>query len=863
MTPAFRTKWSIDCSRLIECVLPEESASIAWSTTNAIAFASSESPSSSLKRGSHLVHIVYPERPWERTTFDAGGLVYRLLWNYDGTKLLGVDTRGKCSIWQADENFANVWKSIWTLSDCERFVGLSWLQRGPQHTFQVLGEVSLSWSKVFPIAKSRPVLRGVWGQSTDGFIGLSASGKLHVALLASDRLVASEQLPHWKEKEMCAGDLLVTPDGLISVAVADQDCIISVYQVTLDVVGKDKCTMKIEKCSQFNVTDTSSIHLPSKINKLCLQWHSALSVIINVSGVMTDNNVEIWESSSSSMSDFNWIKQASYRIDDGSVAELALAGIPSVAGSTSDDVAYAMGSEAAMGIRRPGLTLPLRSDSSSSSGGGMRGAVIVSLCTGKLLCLDRKNLSLIASVHVSRRDEANLSTDGHYLIPASKRARKAVSHRAVALATSPCSCCVATVTDAGEFLVFRLSPRALGLKQDVLSPVHMAKQFTSLLLYGLVSGRDWWDVLVSFCATPKMEGLFEEIWRQLECSFTAQSQSQQELHCLQYLSMLYMLGRCSADGFDAASLAHSQLTLNALGSYIKALLVGPLDNVGGKWPEEQLTGLKNDKRDDLEEVRKGINLHESMLPSPEALLCCRHLVQWTVDTASSLIQKNGLALSKAPFYVRTASLGLLRELLVIVQIWVELQPRCSPRFTRVPSSMDCLSVLFKQVTKLWNERQRESSHQDPVAGDIDSTVPLVPAPPDLDSSIHLMLAKGFTVGRYGNMSQPVEYEFDCSPGHFQHPMALKSHDPFLSSGLKTPKGFEPPRNTAMIVRDIVDLLFIASDESGLMRKCSRCSGLSMVRESGTNQELSLFDVWGSYWTHSCMCGGQWIRQQEN
>lgn len=104
---------------------------------------------------------------------------------------------------------------------------------------------------------------------------------------------------------------------------------------------------------------------------------------------MTDNNVEIWESSSSSMSDFNWIKQASYRIDDGSVAELALAGIPSVAGSTSDDVAYAMGGEAAMGVRRPGLTLPLRSDASSSSGGGMRGAVIVSLCTGKLLCLDR------------------------------------------------------------------------------------------------------------------------------------------------------------------------------------------------------------------------------------------------------------------------------------------------------------------------------------------------------------------------------------------------------------------------------------------------------------------------------------------
>ena len=48
----------------------------------------------------------------------------------------------------------------------------------------MLGEVSLSWSKVFPIAKSRPVLRGVWGQSTDGFIGLSASGKVILLLIA-------------------------------------------------------------------------------------------------------------------------------------------------------------------------------------------------------------------------------------------------------------------------------------------------------------------------------------------------------------------------------------------------------------------------------------------------------------------------------------------------------------------------------------------------------------------------------------------------------------------------------------------------------------------------------------------------------
>eukprot|EP00118_Oscarella_pearsei_P009263 m.52451 g.52451 ORF g.52451 m.52451 type:complete len:865 (+) comp34208_c0_seq3:62-2656(+) len=855
MTPAFWATWSSDSAQVIDCIPPEERACIAWSHSNVIAFASSESPSSATELGSHQLHIFYPDRPWEKTSFDADGAIYNLSWNYTGNQLLSADKTGKCKIWQAKENFINIWECVQTVCECARFISLTWLQGGPQTAFRLIGDEPQAWSKVFPRVKTRSVLKGIWGKSTDGFVGLTSSGKLCVGLLTSERIISSQRLPYWGEKEISAGDLLVTPDGVIAIGVADSDCVISIYHLTLDMLSKDNCGMKIEKFSQFNVTDTSSIHLPSKINKLSLSWQSTLTVIINVSGDMTDNNIEVWERNPTS-SDFSWIKHASYRIVEGSVTHLTMSGIPSMADDQTPGGGGGGGGTDPFGGRRSGLSLPL----SQSGGGGMRGALIIGLNTGKLLCLDRKNLTQIAApVHISQKNQSapSLELEGHHLIPASKRARVVDSHFASALSSSPCSCCVAALTDAGEIVVFRLSPRALGLKQEGFSPSHMARHFSSLFLYGLVAKKDWWDVLVSFCATPKMEGLFEAIWKQLENSFCAQPPALQELYSLRYLSILYTLGRCSPDGCEPALLLHSQLTLNALGAYFKSLLSGSSD-MSGSWPEEQLQALKRDSRDDLEVVRDAVDLQD-FLPNPDTLISCRHLVQWTVDTASSVIQKNGLALSKAPFYIRTASLALLRELLVLIKIWIEVQPRCSPTFTRVPASMDCLSVLFKQVTKLWNQRESEGGQHDPSAGDIDSTIPLVPAPPN--SFINLStLSKGFTLGRYGNMSHHVDYEFDCSPGYFRHPMALKAHDPFLASGLRTPKGLEPPKDAVTVTRDIIFLLYIPSDEQGPMRKCSRCSGVSVpFKASSQATDVSLSEVWGSHWSKWCICGGQWIQ----
>lgn len=47
------------------------------------------------------------------------------------------------------------------------------------------------------------------------------------------------------------------------------------------------------------------------------------------------------------------------------------------------------------------------------------------------------------------------------------------------------------------------------------------------------------------------------------------------------------------------------------------------------------------------------------------------------------------------------SLGMLREMLVMIRIWGLLKPGCLPTFTATSDSQDSLQLLFRLLTKLW------------------------------------------------------------------------------------------------------------------------------------------------------------------
>lgn len=47
------------------------------------------------------------------------------------------------------------------------------------------------------------------------------------------------------------------------------------------------------------------------------------------------------------------------------------------------------------------------------------------------------------------------------------------------------------------------------------------------------------------------------------------------------------------------------------------------------------------------------------------------------------------------------SLGMLRELMVVIRIWGLLKPSCLPVYTATSDTQDSMSLLFRLLTKLW------------------------------------------------------------------------------------------------------------------------------------------------------------------
>lgn len=47
------------------------------------------------------------------------------------------------------------------------------------------------------------------------------------------------------------------------------------------------------------------------------------------------------------------------------------------------------------------------------------------------------------------------------------------------------------------------------------------------------------------------------------------------------------------------------------------------------------------------------------------------------------------------------SLGMLREMMVMIRIWGLLKPGCLPIYTATSDNQDSMSLLFRLLTKLW------------------------------------------------------------------------------------------------------------------------------------------------------------------
>lgn len=76
------------------------------------------------------------------------------------------------------------------------------------------------------------------------------------------------------------------------------------------------------------------------------------------------------------------------------------------------------------------------------------------------------------------------------------------------------------------------------------------------------------------------------------------------------------------------------------------------------------------------------------------------LESYDPDQVSSVLQ-GSMVRPGFGFMRDGASLGMLREMLVMIRIWGLLKPGCLPTFTATSDNQDSMQLLFRLLTKLW------------------------------------------------------------------------------------------------------------------------------------------------------------------
>lgn len=101
-----------------------------------------------------------------------------------------------------------------------------------------------------------------------------------------------------------------------------------------------------------------------------------------------------------------------------------------------------------------------------------------------------------------------------------------------------------------------------------------------------------------------------------------------------------------------------------------------------------------------------INLKtEEFVLEMTTLQSLQQLIQWVGDFVLYLLASlpnQGSPVRPGHSFLRDgASLGMFRELMVVIRIWGLLKPSCLPVYTATSDTQDSMSLLFRLLTKLW------------------------------------------------------------------------------------------------------------------------------------------------------------------
>ncbi|XP_009952527.1 PREDICTED: mediator of RNA polymerase II transcription subunit 16, partial [Leptosomus discolor] len=258
------------------------------------------------------------------------------------------------------------------------------------------------------------------------------------------------------------------------------------------------------------------------------------------------------------------------------------------------------------------------------------------------------------------------------------------------------SLALAGIDSHGKLSMLRISP-SMG---HVLDMNMSLRHLLFLLEYCMVTGYDWWDILLH--VQPNM---VQNLVEKLHEEYMRQNAALQQVLSTRIVAMKASLCKLSSSTIARVCDYHAKLFLIAISCTLKSLLRPHFLNTPDKSPGDRLTEICSKITDiDIDKVMINLKTEEFVLEMT-TLQSLQQLIQWVGDFVLYLLASlpnQGSPVRPGHSFLRDgASLGMFRELMVVIRIWGLLKPSCLPVYTATSDTQDSMSLLFRLLTKLW------------------------------------------------------------------------------------------------------------------------------------------------------------------
>uniref|UniRef100_A0A8C1FGB9 Mediator of RNA polymerase II transcription subunit 16 n=1 Tax=Cyprinus carpio carpio TaxID=630221 RepID=A0A8C1FGB9_CYPCA len=757
----------------------------AWSCRNLIAFTSDLKNEEDDKDLSHMIHIIDTDHPWDVYSINSGHteVISCLEWDQSGSRLLSADGEGQIKCWGMTEHLVNSWECTQSSSvDGDPIIALSWLHNGVKLALHVEKSGSTNFGEKFSWVKFSPSLTLFGGKPMEGWLAVTVSGLVNLCRLRG---------------RVALADIAFTSGGNIVVAATDgrSSSPVQFYKVCVSVVN-EKCHIDTELLPSLFMGCTTDPgrrdKYPAVTHLKFLTRENSEQVLLCASSQM-GSIVECWSLRKEGLPVNNIFQHRSPMVAEKQPMILKWR-ILSVA------CGYVVLSPTSRNIALRCLWLMIIL---------LFSGLALAFHDGSIQILHRLSLHTMGVFYGSSGSSQRVGEE-----PAIKRQR----------AGGP--------TLHFKALQFSWTSLALVGVDNHGKNTHL-RHLLFLLEYCMVTGYDWWDVLLH--AQPSM---VHNLLEKLHEEYMRQNQALQQVLSTRIVAVKASLCKLSSATAARACDFHAKLLLIAISSTLKSLLRPHVLNTPDKSPGDRVSEICAKNTDtDIDKVMINLKTEEFVLDGPP-LQSLQQLIQWVGDFVlyllANLPNQGSIVRPGFGFLQDGASLGMLREMLVMIRIWGLLKPGCLPIYTATSDNQDSMFLLFCLLTKLWLCSGDESHPQDADKTLIDECC-LLPSQLLVPSKDWLPINDGV-----------------ITKIQSKHQLRLQFGKPYTLPGVNPNAQVEVFRSPASRRMDHLRCLHLGISPTEDSKACTRCGCVTMLRSPN---KTSAMRQWEQRWIMNCLCGG--------